>query len=288
MSQPVLFSGSPNKPKIRIEQYGNDYAVITPYNKDFVTDLKAAVSVQARNWDSEKKAWIIRSDWIEHAANAIQNFYGERPEIPELTKTDICSKFAFQLDYVGIPKLRDNLTIKTALGLSKGQWRVVFEESVLKNWFQQDAKSNGDDSDTLFKVLLVSEKSTDHEIKSGYKRLARQWHPDVCHEENAREKFLEISRAYEILIDPIKRARYEAGLFFERSQQASMLNTYPRHNDLFIPPLRCGNLVVTGSLQVGRLHVSQILEWEDVINEQGQIMVSSWNKATEAIQIEWV
>lgn len=287
MSQLALFSGAPNKPKIRIEQYGNDYAVFTPYSAQFIELLKRHVPPQHRSFtkDNGTAAWIIHPASISLAADQVENAFGERPEVPTLTKTEEI-KFTFQLDYVGIPKLRDGQAEKTALGLSKGQWRVIFSEVTLKSWFEKEAKNSSESS--LFSLLLIPESANDQEIKSAYKRMARQWHPDVCHEENAQEKFLEIGRAYEILIDPQKRTRYEAGLFFERSQQ-SMMDTYFRRNsDLFIPPLRCGNLVVLGSITVGRLRVSEILEWSDVVNDQGQTMVSSWNKLTEKVQIEWV
>ncbi|MEK6902574.1 MAG: molecular chaperone DnaJ, partial [archaeon] len=47
------------------------------------------------------------------------------------------------------------------------------------------------------------------EIKSAYKKLAKQWHPDVNKSPSATEKFKELSEAYSVLSDPQKRQTYD-------------------------------------------------------------------------------
>lgn len=63
-----------------------------------------------------------------------------------------------------------------------------------------------------YKVLGVSRDATEKEIKAAYRKLARQWHPDVHTgkgKEEAEEKFKLINEAYEVLKDPEKRAKYD-------------------------------------------------------------------------------
>lgn len=48
-------------------------------------------------------------------------------------------------------------------------------------------------------------------IKKAYRRLARQLHPDVNPDPSTQERFKEVTRAYEILSDPQKRASYDRG-----------------------------------------------------------------------------
>ncbi len=60
-----------------------------------------------------------------------------------------------------------------------------------------------------YDVLGVSQGADTGEIKSAFRRLARQYHPDVSQETNAEEKFKEINEAYEVLSDDEKRARYD-------------------------------------------------------------------------------
>ena len=60
-----------------------------------------------------------------------------------------------------------------------------------------------------YKILGVSEKAEPAELKKAYRKLARQYHPDVSSEENSEEKFKEVNEAYEVLKDPEKRAEYD-------------------------------------------------------------------------------
>lgn len=60
-----------------------------------------------------------------------------------------------------------------------------------------------------YEVLGVSRDSGSEELKRAYRRLARQYHPDVNNEAGAEERFKEINEAYEILSDQDKRARYD-------------------------------------------------------------------------------
>jgi len=61
-----------------------------------------------------------------------------------------------------------------------------------------------------FKVLGVDRGADAEAIKRAFRKLARQYHPDVNPgDESAEAKFKEISEAYEVLSDPDKRRRYE-------------------------------------------------------------------------------
>ncbi len=60
-----------------------------------------------------------------------------------------------------------------------------------------------------YEVLGVSRDASVDEIKSAFRKLARQYHPDVNKASDAEEKFKEINEAYGVLSDPQKRARYD-------------------------------------------------------------------------------
>jgi len=64
-------------------------------------------------------------------------------------------------------------------------------------------------SKSLYETLEVSSSSSEAEIKKAYRKLARQYHPDVNKEPDAEEKFKEINAAYEILSDKQKRSQYD-------------------------------------------------------------------------------
>jgi molecular chaperone DnaJ len=60
-----------------------------------------------------------------------------------------------------------------------------------------------------YEVLGVPREATPEDIKAAFRRLARQYHPDVSQEANAEEHFKEINEAYSILSDTDKRAAYD-------------------------------------------------------------------------------
>ena len=63
----------------------------------------------------------------------------------------------------------------------------------------------------FYEILGIQRSSTDKEIKQAYRRLARQYHPDVNkNDKNAEEKFKQINEAYEVLSDKNKRKLYDS------------------------------------------------------------------------------
>lgn len=64
-------------------------------------------------------------------------------------------------------------------------------------------------SGDYYATLGVPKSASSKEIKAAYRKLARQYHPDVNKEPGATEKFKEISAAYEVLSDDKKRAMYD-------------------------------------------------------------------------------
>lgn len=78
--------------------------------------------------------------------------------------------------------------------------------------FRLNVKADTD----FYSILGVSKNSSKSEIKAAYRKLARQYHPDVNKEAGAEAQFKELSNAYEVLSDDEKRSIYdrygEAGL----------------------------------------------------------------------------
>lgn len=64
-------------------------------------------------------------------------------------------------------------------------------------------------SKDFYSILGLSKNASEADIKTAYKKLAKQWHPDVNKSPEATEKFKEISEAYSILSDAQKRQTYD-------------------------------------------------------------------------------
>ena len=62
-----------------------------------------------------------------------------------------------------------------------------------------------------YAILGVDHDASDNDIKRAYRRLARQYHPDVNGTPEAAQKFSDISIAQEVLLDPEKRRIVDMG-----------------------------------------------------------------------------
>src|SRR5579862_9523299 len=61
-----------------------------------------------------------------------------------------------------------------------------------------------------YQILGVPKTASDKEIKAAYRKLARQYHPDVNPgDKKAEDKFKDVGEAYDVLSDSDKRSKYD-------------------------------------------------------------------------------
>ncbi|MBQ3654807.1 MAG: DnaJ domain-containing protein [Synergistaceae bacterium] len=81
-----------------------------------------------------------------------------------------------------------------------------------------------------YKILGVSREAKPDEIRKAYRKLAKQFHPDVNKEPGAEEKYKEINEAYEVLKDPDKRKKYDTlGMNWQQGQDFTPPPGWGRH-----------------------------------------------------------
>ena len=71
--------------------------------------------------------------------------------------------------------------------------------------YNKDMPSSKD----YYQTLGIQRNASQEEIKSAFRRLARQYHPDVCKEPGAIDKFKEVNEAYQVLGDQKKKVQYD-------------------------------------------------------------------------------
>lgn len=103
------------------------------------------------------------------------------------------------------------------------------------------------DPQGLYSALGVQPSATAEQIRAAYRKLAKETHPDTSGNKSA-ERFHRISAAYEILSDPIGRARYDGSARETPSQEAPKQEAKAREQQAKAPTIepiccsRCGQV----------------------------------------------
>ncbi|RRJ87415.1 DUF805 domain-containing protein [Paenimyroides tangerinum] len=79
-----------------------------------------------------------------------------------------------------------------------------------------------------YSILKISRSASSIEIKTSYRNLSKQFHPDVNKAPNASSIFIEIKEAYEVLIDDARRIHYNQLLDYAIHQQNKQINSTPK------------------------------------------------------------
>ncbi len=269
-----------NHASIQLENGGLVFS--SSYDAGLVAAFKGAIPSVERKWDPARKVWLVASQHGQLLANLCSQYLGVQIDAPSEQIEAKKEVRIFDLRYVGATKQRPGDEECTAYGFCNGSWSIIFPESVLLKWFT--GMPNQTEGITLYGLLGVKRGASQEEIKTSFRRMARQWHPDISKEPDAAEMFIRIKEAYEALSDPGLRSRYDAGLALE----ATLERHYGQIAPSYRPPLRCGLVMAEGKEQLGRFVVSEILGWEDIHDDQGRILVVSWPVGAVMFEEKWL
>jgi len=256
----------------------------TPYNKGLLDDLKRYIPPSDRQWDGTQKAWRVSPSHANTLVELTQVHLGERIIAPTVTVRPTLETRLVEVRYIGSSKDRGG-DDRSAFGWADGGWTVMFPEKVLREWF--DAPRRPDEETTLYQVLAVKQDADSQAVKQSYRRLSKQWHPDICKEPGAAEVFRRITDAYQLLSDPAKRARYDAGLRLTATLGVQRVVNPLDQLHTYRSPLRCGLIMCEGVASL-KFVIERILAWEDITNEYGQTLNVSWPLGADRFQEAWV
>lgn len=281
-----LFGDQVTTNRCRVTLEAGGLALRSPYIRELVEAIKMLPYAE-RRWDGARKVWVIDPKHGKKLAEWILLYANETVTLPSTPVLSSAKIHLLDVRYIGTCKIREDGSI-SAFGWMNRAWSVIFPESVLRAWFEgeMDLQASPTKSNTLYQILGVKQTATDEEIKSAFRRMAKQWHPDVCKEPDASEMFMRIQEAYRILSELGSRARYDAGLALQaRLDNRSRMDIAAFAATSYRPPLRCGLVMVEGIEKVGRVEVAKILEWQD-ITHNGKTLVTSWPAgAKEPVEI---
>jgi len=262
--------------------YANGSLILrSKYDPALVAGIKSLPSTD-RKYNPVDRTWLIAPVHGQAVADLVRQHLGETIVVPALTALSKTETRMIEARYIGTAKDRGG-TERTALVWCDGDWNAVILENALREWFC--APKRPDEELTLYQVLAVKKDSDAQAVKQAYRRLSKQWHPDVCHEPGASEIFRKINDAYSLLSDERKRARYDAGLALAATLTEETRVT--AITDGYRSPLRCGLIMAEGQDKVGRFVVETILAWEDITNDRNQVLSVSWPMGADKFQEVW-
>lgn len=264
----------------------------SPYDRsitpDLVAELKMQIPASDRQYRPADRVWLVSPTYAKVLVVLTYKYYAEDLDIPNVTAIKAVSTTRLlDVRYIGQCKNRDDGSV-SAFGYSGNQWSVIFPEEALRSWFEA-GPATPNQSSTLYGILGISQAANPEEIKNAFRRLARQWHPDVCKDLDAGEQFKRINHAYQILSDTRTRTRYDAGLQFEKtlSPASHTEQVTQMWAEGYRSPLRCGYILCNGVEKMSRFLVDKILAWED-ITADNQTLVSSWPMGADKPVESWI
>lgn len=265
------------------------------YHPTLVDTIKSELPTFAREWDASSRCWLVAPLYLDKLVSildAFGQFDGRMPAISNDPK-----KLQLNLRYLARAKrMGDSFAAYGWLGAADtGSWSAIFPEAVLQKWFGIGHSSAGQPSSAAgtllseenpYKVLGVTNSATPADLRSAFRRMSRQWHPDVCSEPDANQIFIHIKEAYDLLADDAKRQKYDAiiammgGVDITPKKQPGPVAgrvdpNFTADEYGFRAPLRTGNVTVMATNQISRVYIEEIISWDDIVDNQGRILVVS-------------
>lgn len=280
--------------KTSLEAVSGGLAFRLPYDASAVEVIKEMIPAADRSWTGQY--WLVKPEHADTLVSIAEMLFGEMLTIPTLQPA--VGKHTFTVEYLGRCTTRSGASL--AWGWADGTWSVCITEQALRTWFADNPIGAPKQAATLYQVLGVAGTVSQDDLRSAYRRMARQWHPDVCHEADATERFKQVQAAWERLSQPVQRKKYDAGLLFEAAaRKAEQPKQQPYHPvwyygkrqmpapDEYRSPLRCGKVAVHGEWRLGKFYADAVLAWDDITDAAGRVMVSSWPVGASHFQVSW-
>ena len=94
-----------------------------------------------------------------------------------------------------------------------------------------------EETEDFYARLGVERDASPGEIRSGFRKMARKWHPDVNPEnqQEATRQFIAVSEAYEVLSNPEKKVIYDGTgvvVSFITQQEETVVDEYLRYQEV--------------------------------------------------------
>lgn len=272
--------------EVLIEQMHTYLQVSFPYVKGLNNYVKKWIPSSERRYCPITKRWFFNKFYLNNVANGIKQF-GLFPVIVDLGGESGNNTQEFVIEYLKITYTKkDGTFYKLYL---RNRHIANLPDYQMKQWWLDNPynkpKPLSAEASNFYKLLEVDQHCKIEEIKESYRQLAMQFHPDTSTELDAHEIFVRLNSAYEVLTNPIKRKKYDAGITYARmiNENGSSVTSRSRFTE---PPVKCGRVKAVGKFHLGLFVIDKVLKWQDIIKD-GKLMASHFNTVTNNYEITW-
>jgi len=282
---------------VSLASSGSEFELKCKYDRAFIDALKIEVPSFGRTWDNDHRTWHIDPDWYKEVENLVWYHFKFRPTWPQarLFKPNY-RDIDFKLMYVGNSKGDpDRATKRASSGTDGKSWDYIFWEFALANWFTGVTPSRPRQQlANLYSILEIPEDFPTDQMKAAFWKQAKIWHPDVNKTPEATERFKLVNEAFETLSKPLRRARYDIGLKIEKEEMFQAghnsrgnYSNISQYGSTFKPPVRCGILRARGYDRMGRFYITEVEDWNDIVDQRGRTLVTKWDMRSQTVVQEW-
>lgn len=257
------------------------------FDRQSLDTMKELIPWFAREWNKPDKCWLIEPQFMTDLIN-LASLYHHSNLTPIPLNQRIMRPFRVkaQLMYIGAPKMAGGIEYCSGKGINDQWYRYAFIDNSMREWFEPGKTIEPDAEQTWYEILGILKSATPEEVKKGFRMASMTWHPDRNKDPAAHDMFIAIKAAYDGLSEPATRAKYDAFLTLQASiPKKRDGNPYKKE---WRPPVRCGELTISGNMAGQAYLVNKIEAWQPIVNAAGMTMVSQWDKALNEAVVTWI
>lgn len=272
--------------------------VRSSYNMDANDAFRAIGPFFKVQWIPNLKVRAVWPNLLPDVQRIGSRYYGIDAPAPMMRSTpSFGERRTIEAFYIGGEKSHGSDRWHSGMNLA-GDFIYILPHALVRDWFDPfkpepvHERIQLDDS-SLYAMIGARPGATQDELKKAYRLAQRSWHPDFNPgDRTAHDMTIRINQAWETLKDPSRRAAYDAGLALMQSldddSEPDWMKSVKKQAQGWQLIKRNGLIDVTCDIY-GDFHiVTAIHGWQDITNNQGQVLASSWDFNAARVVKSWI
>lgn len=177
---------------LKIEKQNEDISLET--SGDYISDFLPAMVFDIQQYIKSKDL------------GKLKQFYDKFNNNEKLKQVELFTKF-----YNKIEKLLQKQQQERQQQQFRQQQQQQRQYQQQQRQYQQQMRQNSQPKNNYYKTLGIAKDASSRDIKTAYRNLVKQYHPDKYKGDDAEQKMAEINKAYEVLSSDELRQRYDQG-----------------------------------------------------------------------------